>query len=118
MSEVETEIQNLREYQKDQKTLVDARDAAIRLYSQPDFKRLIVDGFMTQECARYVQESCDPLLKPEQRADALNLAQASGHLKRFMSLCISIGNTAANNIQQADEHISYVLENGLPEGNE
>lgn len=117
MSEVETAVEQLRQYQADQKTLVDARDAAQRLYTNPDFKKLIVDGFMTQECARYVQESCDPMLTPAQRADALALAQASGHLKRFLSLCVVIGNTAEDNIRKADDDIAYTLEHGV-EGNE
>jgi hypothetical protein len=113
MSEVEDQIQQLREYQAGQKTLVDARDMAHRLFANPDFKKLIVDGFMTQECARYVQESCDPFLTPDQRADALALAQAAGHLKRFMSLCTVIGNTAEDNIRKAEEDIDNTLQNGL-----
>ena len=116
MSEVEREVENLRQYQADQKTLVEARDISIRLHSNPDFKKLIVDGFMTHECARYVQESCDPMLSAAQRADALAMAQAAGNLKRFMSLCIQIGNTAANNVQQADDQIAHVLEHGLEGG--
>lgn len=115
MSEVDRVIENLRNYQKDQKTLVDARDAANRLYLNPDFKKLIVDGFMTQECARYVQESCDPMLTTAQRADALAMAQASGNLKRFMSLCYVFGNTAEDNIRKADDDIAQVLEYGLSE---
>lgn len=117
MSEVEQEVEGLRNYQADQKILVDARDRAIALSTNPDFKKLILDGFCTTECARYVQESCDPMLAPHMREDALSLAQASGHLKRFLSLTIQIGNTAANNVQKADEQISHVLEHGL-EGDE
>lgn len=116
MSEVEQAVEQLRQYQLDQKTLVDAADMSIRLYSNPDFKKLIVDGFMTHECARYVQESCDPMLSAAQRADALAMAQAAGNLKRFLSLCIRIGKTAADNIQQTDDQIAYVLEHGLEGG--
>lgn len=117
MSEVEQTVEHLRKYQADQRTLVEARDRAIALSNNPDFKKLILDGFCTVECARYVQESCDPMLAPHMREDALALAQASGHLKRFLSLTIQIGNTAANNVQQADDQITYVLEHGL-EGEE
>lgn len=113
MSEVEQAVEQLRTYQADQAILVKARDQAIALSTNPDFKKLILDGFCTTEAARYVQESCDPMLAPHMREDALAMAQASGHLKRFLSLTIQIGNTAANNVQQADDQISYVLENGL-----
>lgn len=113
MSEVETVVEQLRQHQADQKTLVDARDLAIALSTNREFKKLILDGFCTTEAARYVQESCDPMLTPAQRADALALAQASGHLKRFLSLTITIGNTAARSIQEADDYIANILENGL-----
>ncbi|MNF31595.1 hypothetical protein D3C87_1144540 [compost metagenome] len=117
MSEVEEAVKQLREYQADQKILVEARDMYHRLYANPDFKKLIVDGFMTHECARYVQESCDPMLTAAQRADALAMAQAAGNLKRFLALCHVIGNTAEDNIRKADDDIAHALENGL-EGNE
>ena len=113
MSEVEQTVEELRKYQADQKVLVEARDQAIALSTNPAFKKLILDGFCTTECARYVQESCDPMLAPHMREDALNMAQASGHLKRFLSLTIQIGNTAANNVQNADDQIAHVLEFGL-----
>lgn len=113
MSEVEQQVEQLRQHQADQKILVQAREDALALATNPVFKRLILDGFCTVECARYVQESCDPLLTAAQRADALAMAQSSGNLKRFLSLCIQIGNTAANNIQQADAEIAHVLEFGL-----
>lgn len=113
MSEVEQAVEQLRNYQADQAILVKARDQAIALSTDPNFKKLILDGFCTTEAARYVQESCDPMLAPHMREDALAMAQASGHLKRFLSLTIQIGNTAANNVQQADDQISYVLEHGL-----
>lgn len=113
MSEVEQTVEQLRQFQADQKILVDARDRAIALSTNPDFKKLILDGFCTTEAARYVQESCDPMLAPHMREDALAMAQASGHLKRFLSLTIQIGNTAANNMQEADDQIAYVLEHGM-----
>lgn len=112
MSEVELKIEELRQYQRDQQTLVDARDQAIRLSTNPDFKKLILDGFCTSEAARYAQESGDPQLTAVQRQDALNMAQASGHLKRFLSLIVVMGNTAARNVQQADDEIGHIVEAG------
>ena len=112
MSEVELKIEELRQYQREQQTLVDARDQAIRLSTNPDFKKLILDGFCTSEAARYAQESGDPQLTAIQRQDALNMAQASGHLKRFLSMIVVMGNTAARNIQQADDEIAHVTEGG------
>lgn len=73
---------------------IEKRAIALRLYENADFKKLIVDGFMTEECARYAQLSADPVLQPNERADALGLAQAAGHLKRFLSVVVTMGNAA------------------------
>lgn len=110
MSEVT--IQELESSIQQQKTLVAMRDAALRLADNKDFKSLILDGFCLTEAARYVQSSGDPALGAGERADALALAQASGHLKRFLSVTILMGNTAANNIRQSEEAIDQIRAEG------
>ena len=57
-----------------------------------------------QECARYAQVSGDPNVDATGRADALAIAQAAGHLKRYLSVVVQMGNHAENeivNIEQA-----------------
>ena len=94
MSEVT--VAHLEGQLADQKTLVEMRDAVQRLVKNRDFKKVILDSFCLTEAARYVQESADPLLPAANRADALAMAQASGHLKRFLTVVIAMGNAAAN----------------------
>lgn len=101
MSEVT--IEQLEDQRKNEQAVVDRRDAALRLANNRDFKKLILDGFCGTEAARYVQESGDPMLTREQREDALNMAQASGHLKRFLSYTVLFGNTAARTIKELEE---------------
>ena len=96
MSEVT--VEQLEQQLKSQQGLVDLRDAAIKLSGNREFKKLILDGFMLTESARYAQESGDPMLSDRERADALNMAQAAGHLKRFLQITILRGNTAARDI--------------------
>lgn len=110
MSEVN--IAQLEKNIEQQKLLVEMRDAALRLGENRDFRKLILNGFCTTEAARYVQESGDPLLEPNERADALAMAQASGHLKRFIAVTINMGNTAANNIRQSEEEIDAIRAEG------
>ena len=85
------QVQQLEKQLDDAKTLVETRQMAIRLFQNPDFKKLIMDGFCLHDAARYAQESGDPALDVEQRADALAMAQASGHLKRFLSMAVQMG---------------------------
>lgn len=101
MSQVEQLEQQLIEAKK----LVERRQMAIRLSQNPDFKKLILDEFCLQEAARYVHASADPSLGPDERADALALAQASGHLKRFLSVTVQMGAHAERDIPNIDEAI-------------
>lgn len=84
-------LQQLEQQLTDAKTLIDVRQMALRLSQNTDFKKLILEGFCVTEAARYVQTSADPAIGAEERADALAMAQASGHLKRFLSGCVQMG---------------------------
>lgn len=94
------------EYQREQaKSLIEKRDMAIKLYSNPEFNKLIVKEFCVEEAARLVHQSGDPILKPEERADALAMAQSGGHLRRWLSMTILMGNTAEKQSVELDEAI-------------
>ena len=98
MSEVQVTIEQLELQLASSKEAVELRDAAQRLWKNKDFKKVVLDTFMLTEAARYVQASADPALDVGSRADALAIAQASGHLKRFLSVVIQMGNHAENQI--------------------
>lgn len=105
MSEVTPHIQALEQHIREQKQIAELADVAVRLNDNPDFRKLILDGFCLTEAARYVQCSGDPAMGKEERQDALNMAQASGHLKRFMSVTILMGNEADKSILDAQRQI-------------
>ena len=81
------------------------RDLALQLYNNPAFKKLILEEFCVKDCARYAQQSADPALTDRQRADALALAQAAGHLRRFLSVTIQMGYTALNTLTDLENEI-------------
>lgn len=110
MSEVT--VEQLEHHVTRLKGAVEMRDSAIALSSNRDFRKLILDGFCVSEAARYAQESGDPALTPNQRQDALNMAQASGHLKRFLSIAIALGNQAANDIRSSEDQIDQIRSAG------
>lgn len=87
------------------KNLAARRAAALRLYENADFKSVILDEFMVQECARYAQVSGDPNVDATGRADALAIAQAAGHLKRYLSVVVQMGNHAENEIANVEQAI-------------
>jgi hypothetical protein len=105
MSEVVNELAGLEKQLRDSKQLVERRQMALRLSENPDFRKLILEGFCLHDAARYVQESADPFLGVHERADALNMAQASGHLKRFLSVSVQMGAHAERTLPELEEAI-------------
>jgi hypothetical protein len=107
-----SETAALIKQQEDAKAFMARRDTALRLYDNPDFKKLILKEFCVEECARYVHTSADPALKPENRADALALAQAAGHLRRWLSVVVQMGNQAEGQLQSLDQAIEEARQEG------
>ena len=81
------------------------RDLALQLYNNPAFKKLILEEFCVKDCARYAQQSADPALTDRQRADALALAQAAGHLRRFLSVTVVMGNNGEHAQEALEQEI-------------
>ena len=110
MSEVT--IAQLEIRREELRNLSDMAEAHDRLTSNRDFKKIILEGFMVEDCARYVHESADPLLAPEQRADALSLAQAAGHLKRYLQIHRAMARRANADIEGIDQAIDEMRAEG------
>lgn len=100
-----SEVYALEKQLADSRALIEKRELALRLYNNSDFKELIIDGFCTKDCARYAQSSADPALGANGRADALGLAQAAGHLRRYLSVIVSMGNQAESQIPNIEQSI-------------
>lgn len=100
MSEVT--IQQLEAQRDSMKQAVELRQAVQRLTQNKDFRKVINEQFMEKECARYAQASADPALPERNQKDALSIAQSAGHLKRFLSVLIQMGNAAENEMVAID----------------
>jgi hypothetical protein len=99
---MQTPVSALEQQLNNAKLLVDRRDSALKLSENRDFRKVILDEFCGSEAARYVQASGDPALSAESRADSLAIAQASGHLKRYLSVIIQMGNQAARDVAELE----------------
>lgn len=105
MSEV-SQVAALEKQQDDIRALLERRQMALRLHQNPDFRKLILEEFCTQESARYAHSSADPALAAEQRADSLALAQAGGHLKRWLSITVRMADVAEGNLADLEEALA------------
>ena len=100
MSEVT--VQQLESQREGMKQAIEMRSAVQRLSKNADFRKVSSEYFMEKECARYTQASCDPALSERNQKDALAIAQAAGHLKRYLSVTIQMGNAAENELLSID----------------
>jgi hypothetical protein len=94
--QLEQQISNVKE-------LTAIRDKMLQLGKIPLFKELILDTFCGTEAARLVHQSSDPALTPQQREDALNMAQAGGHLRRWLSMGCRMGDQAESDLKDLEE---------------
>lgn len=98
-----SQVEDLEQQLEDTKKLVDTRQTTLRLFKNPDFRRIIIDGFMTHDCARFVQLSKDPSISKEAQQDSLELAIASGHLKRYLKMQVNMGAHAEHDLSALEE---------------
>lgn len=98
-----SEVKELEDQLANARVLSDKRQKMLRLLANPEFKELIVDDFSTTECARYAHASADPMLGAVERADALAIAQAAGHLKRYIAVILQMGFTAERDMDQVED---------------
>lgn len=97
------DVSALEEHKENLKKLVERRDLAVRLSKNRDFRKLILEEFCVNEAAVYVHNSANPALGPNERADCLGIAQAAGHLKRWLTVVGQMGAQAERDIVQTDQ---------------
>jgi replication-associated recombination protein RarA len=98
-------VAELEQQKVDFNAAIEKRKVLQRLMNNRDFKKLILEDFCVQECARYAQASADPNLSANERADALALAQSAGHIRRYLNVLDIMGNAAENQMQRLDDAI-------------
>jgi hypothetical protein len=103
-----TQLQQLEAGLEEAKKVIAFRDAILKLTENREFRKVVREAFFETECARYARESADPSLNEAQRADALAMAQAAGHFKRWLSIQIMMGNSAAEQLGDIEAAIVEV----------
>lgn len=85
------------------------RDSIIKLQKNKDFQKIIEQGFMLEDCARYARNSGLVTLTKEEREDSLLKAQAAGHLKEYLHAKIMMGNNAEKTLVKLIEEEDQIL---------
>lgn len=100
-----SEVSALEKQRENAQEQIARRDMALRLAENPDFKKLVLQEFCVEECARYAQVSGDFAVGAEQRAAALAIAQAAGHLRRWFQVIGTMGNSAEAQMERLDAEL-------------
>lgn len=95
-----SDIQDLERGIADAEELISRRNMAIKLSENFEFRRLFMQEYFVTEAARLVQFSSDPAGDKQQREDALSMAMATGHTKRYLSMAIQMGAVAERELPE------------------
>ncbi len=87
------------------KKQIELKDTIERLLQNRDFKTVVEEAFFVEETLRNVGLSGDPALSKEERADALAMAQAAGHLKRWFSAQLGMARAFENQVEAIENEI-------------
>jgi hypothetical protein len=98
-----TKLQHCEAQLESAKQKVAFRDAIIKLMDNREFRKVVREGFMVTAAADYARESGNPAINERQRADALALAQAPGHFKRWLNAQLMMGDNAQSEIVEIEE---------------
>jgi hypothetical protein len=101
-----SDVRQLEQQISNVKELMALRDKMLQLGKIPLFKELILDKFCIEEAARLVGQSADPALSPQQRSDALSMAQAGGHVRRWLSLGCRMGDQAESDLVDIEQMLA------------
>ena len=78
------ELEALIKQKEETEAAIVTGSAFSRLMSNPDFKKVILDGFCRDESARYAHVSGNPRIPEDQREQALVFARAGGALLEWI----------------------------------
>ena len=107
-----SEIQELVAQKEDLKAQVELRDQILKLSANHEFRKVIHEEFFQKEAGRLVRIGGDPSLDKQQRQDAIDMALATGHLQRFLSANVQIGNRAEQTIFEIDAALEELRAEG------
>lgn len=98
-------VQGLENQLREAEEIIKLRDRAKRLVNNRDFKEIIENQFCLIECARLAQASADPNLSTQDRELSLSMAQAAGHLRRFLQAIFRKADQAEKDLEELRANI-------------
>jgi hypothetical protein len=113
-----SQLQELEQSLESAKKNLALHDALVKLQGNKDFKKLITEAYLVSAAADFARQAGDPTHTDRQKADAMAMALAPGHLKRFFAVVFAQGEQAIEDIPQLEAAIEHVQAGGSLEDDE
>lgn len=103
-----TNQEELTQYREQLEGAIRLKDLILKLERSPAYREVVVKGFCTDECARYVEGSVNPALDEASRKLALQCAQAAGCFRNWIAAQKRMGMHAESQLRELDEEMRAV----------
>ena len=102
----------LEELKDSQREIIEFNEAIDRLLDNPDFKRVVLDGYFKEEAIKLVIMKAEEGYKdPEGQAEITKRIDAIGEFNKFLKVQKSKANQAQFRVQEAEEALEYIRQN-------
>lgn len=109
-------IQEIELHMDEAKSAIAKADALERLFSNPDFKEVIVDGYFEKEAIRLVHLKGDPSMQDETRqANLIKEMDGIGSLKGYISAVFRQAEMAQRSIEDDEAELEMLRNEGAEE---
>lgn len=102
---METNMSELLELKEHYEKQVHLKQLLDRLYKNNDFRRLILQNYCVNECARYVRLSVSDTLDQSLSQKALEASKAAGYLHEYFNTVTRLGLHAEQELEQVKQEI-------------
>tara|TARA_R110000850_G_scaffold233967_3_gene358864 strand:+ start:7285 stop:7617 length:333 start_codon:yes stop_codon:yes gene_type:complete len=92
---------------KDAKDMVSARDALLKLKSNRDFKKIVLEGYFEKEAVRLVGLLAAPGMDAHKNLIVRDL-EAISSLQSYFQSVLMIGDTAANSVAEYEAELEML----------
>lgn len=105
-----TEIEEIELSIEDAKKIVTKGEMAEKLYTNPEFEALILEGFMKEEVLRMTSLMSDPNIPETFRECVKRDLHGPATLRRYLQTLVQMGRAAQNEIEGHEETIDDIRE--------
>lgn len=98
-----SQVQEIEVGMEEAKAVIARKSAVLKLESNREFKKLILEGYFKEEASRLALLSADPRIRPEDQADAILQIQSISKLHQYLHGIIMQGTIAEQALAEYEE---------------